>query len=71
MPKPTVARTEGFCIGGGLELAMVCDLQFADDDALRWGLINRSAPANEIDELVETTLRTIAANAPLSVKAAI
>jgi len=115
IPKPTIARIEGFCIGGGLELAMLCDLQFAassatfgvtpaklglgykledvsllvenvspkaakellftgakysSDDAMRWGLINRVAPAEELDELVENTVRDIAQNAPLSVKAA-
>lgn len=115
LPKPTIARIEGFCIGGGLELAMLCDLQFAasgatfgitpaklglgyklddislllenvpakiakellftgakfsSDDALRWGLINRTATADQLDALVEDTVRDIVANAPLSVKAA-
>ena len=30
-PKPTIARVRGFCIGGGLELAQLCDLQIAAD----------------------------------------
>lgn len=32
-PKPTIARIEGYCIGGGMALALSCDLRIAADDA--------------------------------------
>ncbi|MEM6662217.1 MAG: enoyl-CoA hydratase [Pseudomonadota bacterium] len=31
-PKPTIAMIDGFCIGGGLNLACVCDIRIASDD---------------------------------------
>src|SRR2546426_9388850 len=34
MRKPVIASVQGHCLGGGCELAMMCDLTVAADDAL-------------------------------------
>jgi len=34
MNKPVIASVQGHCLGGGCELAMMCDLTIAADDAL-------------------------------------
>lgn len=39
LPCPTLALLHGFCLGGGLELALACRYRIADDDpATRIGL---------------------------------
>lgn len=39
LPCPTVAIIHGFCLGGGLELALACDYRVAEDaDSTRLGL---------------------------------
>jgi enoyl-CoA hydratase/carnithine racemase len=43
-PKPTIAAVAGWCLAGGLELALWCDLRIADETAAfgcaerRWGV---------------------------------
>jgi enoyl-CoA hydratase/carnithine racemase len=36
-PKPTIAMIRGFCIGGGLAIALACDLRIANEEA-RFGI---------------------------------
>ncbi|WP_432832089.1 enoyl-CoA hydratase/isomerase family protein [Dactylosporangium sp. CA-092794] len=36
-PKPTIARVDGFCVGGGCQLAVACDLRIAASDS-RFGV---------------------------------
>ncbi|OJY65345.1 MAG: enoyl-CoA hydratase [Rhodospirillales bacterium 70-18] len=114
-PKPVIARIRGFCLGGGLGIAMQADLRIAAEDsqfgipaarlgiaygwdmvsrlvslvgqahartllftgerldsaeAGRIGLVNRVVPDEELNETVLAMARTIADNAPLSVRAA-
>src|SRR5262249_5713297 len=46
MTKPTIAAIRGYCVGGGLEMALACDLRVAAEDAklglteVRRGLIS-------------------------------
>ncbi len=113
-PKPTIAMIKGYCIGGGLGLALCCDLRIASDnskfgvpaaklglgysypglkrlvdtvgpafakeifytgrqfdaqEAREMGLVNRIVPADELESYVKTYADTIAANAPLTLKA--
>ncbi len=32
-PKPTIAQIDGFCVGGGVALALCCDLRICGDNA--------------------------------------
>lgn len=112
---PTIARIRGFCIGGGLAIALGCDLriatpqstfaipaaklglgyrhggirtlmglvgpgfareifftarQFSAEEAYQMRLINRIVSDDKIDALVDSYCAMIAANAPLTIRAA-
>jgi enoyl-CoA hydratase/carnithine racemase len=113
-PKPTIAMIQGYCIGGGANLAACCDLricsdnarfaipaaklglgydyprvrrimnligpsfakeifftarQFSAEEAAAMGLVNRVVPYAELGTYVTDYAKTIAGNAPLTVKA--
>jgi enoyl-CoA hydratase/carnithine racemase len=55
-PKPAIAMIEGFCVGGGCQLALACDLRFAAEGA-RFGItaakIGVVYPLSSIRRLVD------------------
>ncbi|NQV81233.1 MAG: enoyl-CoA hydratase/isomerase family protein [Alphaproteobacteria bacterium] len=112
--KPTLARINGYCLGGGLNVALCCDLRIASADsqfgipaaklglgyvyknfrrladivglahareitftgeridaarAYEMGLVTRVVPKARLDDEVSKMTETIAANAPLTVRA--
>ena len=115
LDKPLIAMIQGYCIGGGLAVALTADIRFATpesqfgipaarlglgyefnslanlarlvgpsvardilfsarflpaEEALRVGLINRVVPADELEAEVRAYAGLIAANAPMTVRAA-
>ncbi len=62
-PHPTVALIEGPCVGGGLELALQCDLRIAAESA-RFGIpiqrIGHGLPLSALRPLVELCGRSTA-----------
>lgn len=57
-PKPTLASIHGYCIGGGVNVAMSCDIRIAADDAVfsvpaaRLGLGYRYSAMKNLVDLV-------------------
>lgn len=58
MSKPTIAAVGGLAVGGGLQLAIACDLRVAADDAefsayeVRWGIIPDLGGTQRLPRLV-------------------
>lgn len=115
LDKPLVAMIQGYCMGGGLAIALQTDIRiaaegswfgipaarlgvgygfgglktlidvvgpayaseimfsarrFSADEALHMGLVNRIVAKHELEKTVRELAGTIAANAPLTVRAA-
>ena len=79
-PKPTIAMIDGYCIGGGLNLAVCCDIRICSEKskfAMPAAKLSLGYPFSSIKlvsaENIETYVRdyalTISHNAPLTIKA--
>jgi enoyl-CoA hydratase/carnithine racemase len=61
MTKPTIAAIKGYCVGGGLEMALACDLRVAAEDAklglteVRRGLIPGAGGTQRLTRAVGLT----------------
>jgi enoyl-CoA hydratase/carnithine racemase len=58
MPKPVVAAVNGLAVGGGLQLAIACDLRIASEDAefasmeMRWAIVPDLGGTERLPRLV-------------------
>jgi len=58
--KPAIAAINGFCLAGGLEIALACDLRIAEEHAsfglteVKWGIIPGAGGTQRLPRLIGT-----------------
>lgn len=71
MPQPVLAMIHGFCFGGGVAVALACDVRFAAEDA-RFAVpaakLGLSYPFESLERLVQVVGPTHAADILLSAR---
>lgn len=61
LPQPTIAAVNGYALGGGLELALVCDFRIAVKEAamglteVSWGIIRGAGGTQRLSRLIGTS----------------
>jgi enoyl-CoA hydratase len=61
LPQPTIAAINGYALGGGLELALVCDFRIAVKEAtlglteVSWGIIPGAGGTQRLSRLIGTS----------------